>query len=147
MSLVTRHAARGQLAWLLVAVVLSMSPWFSATVVASAMITEWGESSRHGIWLTLGVQLGFVIGSTVSAILLLSDRWRPARLAMWSAWLAAVATATLILPTTHVGGAIVLRVIVGIALAGVYPPSIKLLLVGHPRAADWPSARWLGEPL
>jgi len=126
--------ARTQLAWLLAAVVLGMSPWFSATVVASSMIAEWGESSARGIWLTLGVQLGFVIGSTVSAVLLLSDRCRPARLAMWSAWLAAAATAALALPGIRGTQAIALRVVVGIALAGVYPPGIKL-------AAGWTTTR------
>ena len=134
MSVASPRRARTQLAWLFAAVVLGMSPWFSATVVASSMIAEWGESSARGIWLTLGVQLGFVIGSTVSAVLLLSDRWRPARLAMWSAWLAAVATAALALPGIRGTQAIALRVVVGIALAGVYPPGIKL-------AAGWTTTR------
>jgi len=122
------NRVKSQLAVLLLAVVLGMSPWFSATVVAQSMVAEWGRSS--GIWLTLGVQLGFVLGSVVSASLLLSDRLRPARLATWSAFLAAVTTAALVLPGVGYHSAIVLRVIVGAALAGVYPPGIKL-------AAGW----------
>jgi MFS family permease len=120
----------------LLAVVLGMSPWFSATVVAQAMAAEWGVGASGGsaIWLTLGVQLGFVIGSTVSAALLLSDRWRPARLAMWSAFLAAAATAALVLPGIGGAGAVGLRIAVGVALAGVYPPGIKL-------AAGWTTTR------
>lgn len=125
-----------QLSILLLAVVLGMSPWFSATVVAQAMAAEWGVGASGGsaIWLTLGVQLGFVIGSTVSAALLLSDRWRPARLAMWSAFLAAAATAALVLPGIGGAGAVGLRIAVGVALAGVYPPGIKL-------AAGWTTTR------
>ncbi|MEO6445393.1 MAG: MFS transporter [Gemmatimonadaceae bacterium] len=123
-----------QLSWLLAAVVLGMAPWLSATVVASSMISEWGESPARGLWLTLGVQLGFVIGSVVSATLLLSDRLRPARLAMWSSGLVAVATAALVLPGVRGTTAILLRVLVGAALAGVYPPGIKL-------ASGWTATR------
>lgn len=142
----TQHAARGsvvrQLVVLVTAVVLGMSPWFSATVVAASMVGEWSSATGHaspvavggGIWLTLGVQLGFVAGSTISAALLLSDRLRPARLAMWSAWLASAATAALVLPGIGPLGAVVLRVVVGVALAGIYPPGIKL-------AAGWTTSR------
>jgi len=125
-----RQETLAQLGILVVAVVLGMSPWFSATVVAGAMVAAWNAPPATGIWLTLGVQLGFVLGSVVSATLLLADRWRPARLAMWSAALAAVATATLAVPGLSVMGALLLRIVVGAALAGVYPPGIKL-------AAGW----------
>jgi MFS family permease len=113
-----------------VAVVLGMSPWFSATVVAGAMVQEWGAQASHGLWLTLAVQAGFVAGSLVSAVFLLSDRWRPRRLAAWSAVLASVGTALLAAPGMTLGVAIPLRVLVGAALAGVYPPGIKI-------AAGW----------
>lgn len=135
----TRARISAQLGILLLAVVLGMSPWFSATVVAQSMVAEWGSAPGQGtggaaIWLTLGVQLGFVVGSTVSAAFLLSDRWRPARLAMWSAFLAAAATAALALPWVGATAAIGLRCLVGVALAGVYPPGIKL-------AAGWTTTR------
>jgi MFS family permease len=107
-----------------------MSPWFSATVVAGAMAREWGASPSPTIWLTLGVQLGFVLGSVVSAALLLADRLRPRRLAAWSAAIAALSTALLVLPGIGPATAVMLRVVVGAALAGVYPPGIKI-------AAGW----------
>jgi len=126
-----------QLALLFTAIVLGMSPWFSATVVARAMTVEWatlGGRPSPPIWLTLAVQLGFVAGSTISAALLLADRWRPARLAAGCAALAAVVTALLALPGVGGSTAVGLRLIVGMALAGVYPPGIKL-------AAGWTTAR------
>lgn len=119
-----------ELGVLVVAVVLGMSPWFSATVVAGAMAREWDASPSGGIWLTLGVQLGFVLGSLVSAALLLSDRLHPRRLAAWSAAIAALGTALLVVPGVGPATAIALRVVVGTALAGVYPPGIKI-------AAGW----------
>lgn len=129
-----------QLAILLAAVVLGMSPWFSATVVAQAMVGEWiaagaGPSGGGGgIWLTLGVQLGFVAGSVVSAATLLADRLRPARLAGWCSIAAAAATAALALPGVGYEGAVILRLLVGVSLSGVYPPGIKL-------AAGWTTTR------
>jgi MFS family permease len=116
------------------AVVLGMSPWFSATVVADSMVREWGATSDGGLWLTLGVQLGFVAGSVLSATLLLSDRLSPRRLAALSAAGAAAGTALLALPGMQLEAAIGLRIIVGAMLAGVYPPGIKI-------AAGWTTSR------
>src|SRR5687768_16320754 len=107
-----------------------MSPWFSATVVAGAMSREWSAVPARGLWLTLGVQFGFVVASLISATLLLSDRLRPRLLAAWSAALAAVATALLVVPGVGPRIAILLRIVFGVALAGVYPLGIKM-------AAGW----------
>ncbi len=123
---------RTQVAVLVIAVVLGMSPWFSATVTAQAMVQEWGTSDP--LWLTLAVQGGFVAGSLVSATLLLADRWSPRRLAAGSAALAAAATALLVVPGTTPSLALWWRFIVGLALAGVYPPGIKI-------AAGWTRSR------
>ncbi len=127
-------AAFRELGVLVTAVVLGMSPWFSATVVAGPMAQEWGVSPSRAIWLTLGVQLGFVLGSLVSASLLLADRLQPRRLAAWSAATAAISTTLLVLPGIGSTTAVLLRIIVGMALAGVYPPGIKI-------AAGWTRAR------
>lgn len=129
----TREARR-EVGILVLAVVLGMSPWFSATVVASAMVREWGATSASGLWLTLAVQAGFVTGSLVSAILLLSDRWHPRRLAAWSAVVAAIGTGLLAAPGMRLELALPLRLLVGAALAGVYPPGIKI-------AAGWTTQR------
>jgi MFS family permease len=70
----------------------------------------------------------------ISAVLLLSDRLSPRRLAAWSALLAALGTALLAVPGARPSAAILLRLLVGAALAGVYPPGIKL-------AAGWTTQR------
>src|SRR5688500_5849198 len=85
-------AARSQLAALSIAMILGMTPWFSATVAAPGMIAEWGMSSTLAVWLTIGVQLGFVAGTFFSAALLLSDRWSARYLATASSLVVAVAT-------------------------------------------------------
>jgi MFS family permease len=110
--------------------ILGMTPWFSATVAAPGMIAEWRHSGAVSAWLTIAVQLGFVLGTFVSAVLLLSDRWSARRLAAVSSLVAAATTACLAAPSIEVDQAIALRVVTGAALAGVYPPGIKI-------AAGW----------
>ena len=132
----TPRGARPQVevAILVAAVVCGMAPWFSATVVASSMVREWGASRGSVLWLTLAVQFGFVLGSVASAVFLLSDRWSPRHLAAGSAIIAATGTALLAAPGVGLGFALILRILVGAALAGVYPPGIKL-------AAGWTTQR------
>jgi MFS family permease len=119
-----------QLVALAGATILGMTPWFSATVAAPGMIAEWGIGQATTSWLTIAVQLGFVAGTCVSAALMLSDRFSARRLAAVSALATGVATLLLVRRGTGPNEAIVLRLITGIALAGVYPPGIKI-------AAGW----------
>ncbi len=42
---------------------LTMTPWFSASAVVSALREEWNLSASAGAWLTMSVQIGFVVGT------------------------------------------------------------------------------------
>ena len=109
------HTARGQLAAASFAVVLGLAPWFSATAVGPSMVAEWALSSAAAAWLTMAVQLGFVLGTLVSAAFMLADRWSAQRLAAWSAALAAASTAAIAL-TAHSGAAAIgWRLVTGVA--------------------------------
>jgi MFS family permease len=119
--------AKSQLVALAVATILGMTPWFSATVAAPGMIAEWGIGQATTSWLTIAVQLGFVVGTCISAALMLSDRFSARRLAAVSALVTGVATLLLARRGTGPNEAIALRLITGIALAGVYPPGIKIV--------------------
>ena len=130
MTVGTVPGAPWQLVALSVAMILGMTPWFSATVAAPGMIAEWGSAPATAAWLTITVQLGFVGGTFISATLLLSDRWSAKRFATASAVTAGVATILLALPSTRPREAVALRFVTGMALAGVYPPGIKI-------AAGW----------
>lgn len=125
--------ARRVLVTLAVAQLLAMTPWFSASAVAPTLAGVWSLSARGAAWLTISVQLGFVAGALVSAILTLSDRWSARRLAAAAAALAALATLGIALVPGPRSG-LVLRFITGAALAGVYPPGMKI-------AAGWFQAR------
>src|SRR2546428_8124558 len=69
-----------------------MAPWFSASAVAPVLAARWGLGAAGTAWLTISVQLGFVAGALVSAVLTLSDRWSARRLIAACAVLAGVAT-------------------------------------------------------
>jgi len=126
----TGPTARSQLGLLSVAIVLAMAPWFAATVVADPLARELALSPWQVSWLTLAVQLGFVVGSITSAALLLSDLFSARRLAAVASLVAAVATALLAVRNLAPWQSIGLRLLTGAALACVYPPGMKI-------AAGW----------
>lgn len=125
---------RRQLAVLSLALVLGMAPWFAATVVSRPLSAELGLSGAAERWLTLAVQLGFVVGSVLSAMLLLADRMSARWLAAASALLAAITTGLVAWSPASPPLVIGLRLVTGAALAGVYPPGIKI-------AAGWTRQR------
>ena len=117
---------RRVLAILAGAELLAMAPWFSASAVAPTLAREWHLSPSGTAWLTISVQLGFVAGALVSAILTLADRWSARRLVVVSAAFAAIATlAVAFAPGPRIGMAC--RLLTGAALAGVYPPGMKMV--------------------
>ena len=108
------------------AVVLSFSTWFSANAVAPELIRAWSLSEAQAAWLTNGVQIGFVIGSLAASFFNLPDLVRMNRLMAGSGLLAALSNAAMLLEPGP-AGAIFFRVLTGFALAGVYPPALKLV--------------------
>lgn len=113
------------LAVLATAELLGMSLWFGASAVAGDLGARWALDTSQIGWLTSVVQLGFVIGTAVAALLNIADII-PAR---W--YFAAAATAgglanLGLLAVDSYGGALALRFATGLFLAGVYPPAMKM---------------------
>jgi MFS family permease len=118
-------AAWSMLAWLCLGVGGSLSTWFSATAVAPEMIEALHLGSGATSWLTNGVQIGFVCGALLASIFNLPDIVRMNRLAAGSAVLAGICNAGLLLGP-DLALATLCRFLTGFALAGVYPPAMKL---------------------
>ncbi|WP_217577995.1 nitrate/nitrite transporter [Mesorhizobium sp. GbtcB19] len=114
------------LSLLCLAVVLSLTTWFSATAILPELKQELALGASAEAWLTNGVQVGFVIGALAASLVNLPDLVRLSRLMAAAALIAALANATLLL---HPGpaGVIAARIVTGAALAGVYPPALKLV--------------------
>ena len=127
---------RRVLAILAGAELLAMAPWFSASAVAPTLAHVWQLSPASTAWLTISVQLGFVTGALVSAVLTLADRWSARRLVAGSALLAAIATlGVAFAPGPGVGMAC--RLLTGAALAGVYPPGMKIVAGWFREGRGW----------
>jgi MFS family permease len=114
------------LALLALVLVLSMTTWFSASAVIPQLREEWGLGGTAGAWLTIAVQLGFVLGALLSAAFNLADIYSPRHLILVCS-LAAAAANALIGYAQGPEGATILRFLTGFFLAGVYPPALKLL--------------------
>jgi MFS family permease len=124
------------LAVLAAAELLAMAPWFSASAVAPTLARQWQLSPAGTAWLTISVQLGFVGGALASAILTLADRWSARRLVMGSAALAAAATVGVVVAPGP-GEGLACRLLTGAALAGVYPPGMKIVAGWFREGRGW----------
>jgi MFS family permease len=105
---------------------LGMSLWFTASAIGPELKLEWGLSSFQVGWLTTNVQLGFVVGTALAAILNLADTLSSRFYFSTSAILAAGANALLLLVPGY-SGALLSRFLTGFFLAGVYPPAMKMI--------------------
>jgi hypothetical protein len=92
------------LAVLAAALVLGKTTWFSASAVLPQLAEQWALSPSAGAWLTIAVQLGFVIGALTSALLTLPDVVPPRRLFLIGATGAAAANALLLTAGGSDGG-------------------------------------------
>lgn len=115
------------LALLALAELLGMSVWFSASAVVPALTTAWALDDSGRAWLTLSVQIGFVVGAFGSAVLNLADRLPTRSLFTASALLAALATALIPILAQALPLALWLRFLTGVFLAGVYPVGMKIM--------------------
>jgi MFS family permease len=123
----TAPAARWRILLLLsVAELLGMSLWFTASAVSPQLQALWGLDSQQTGWITTIVQLGFVAGTAIAAILNLADVIPARPYFAIAALLAAGANALLVVAPGY-GSALVLRFLTGVFLAGVYPPAMKMI--------------------
>jgi MFS family permease len=116
-----------QLVVLSLAELLALSLWFSASAVLPALRREWALGDGAGAALTIAVQAGFIVGTLASALSNLPDVWPARRVMIAGAVLGAVANGVLAVAADTLGAALALRFVTGIAMAGAYPPAMKIM--------------------
>jgi len=121
------HERWRQLGALSLAELLALSLWFSASAVLPALQREWDLGAGGSAGLTVAVQLGFIAGTLASALGNLPDVWSPRALMAGSALLGAAANAALALWVDALAPALALRFVTGAAMAGAYPPAMKIM--------------------
>ena len=110
-----------------IAELLAMGLWFGVSAVSPSIAVEWGLTASQASWLTLSVQIGFVAGTLLSAVLNLPDVMRVRTLFAVSALLGAAVNGLLAWQVESFAPAVSLRFVTGVCLAGVYPPGMKIL--------------------
>jgi MFS family permease len=108
------------------AMLLSLSAWMTATAVGPELQARWALTDGQVGLLTTTVQLGFVVGTALGAVLNLADVLRSRTYFAASAVLAAAANALLLLVPGY-RSALLVRFLTGAFLAGVYPPGMKMV--------------------
>lgn len=105
---------------------LPMTAWFSATAIAPQLTQVWSLSPAQGAWITGAVQVGFAVGALASSVAGLLDIVSLRKVIGISALITAIANLCLLVAPS-VGLLLLARFATGVALAGVYPPALKLV--------------------
>jgi len=116
-----------QLAVLSLVELLALSLWFSASAVLPALRREWSLGDAGSAGLTIAVQLGFIAGTLGAALANLPDVWPARRVMLAGIVLGAAANAWLALAVDRLPAALALRFLTGVAMAGAYPPAMKIM--------------------
>jgi DHA1 family inner membrane transport protein len=107
------------------------SLWFATNAVMPDLQRAWALPPAAIGTLTSAVQLGFVAGTLLFALLMVADRYPPTRVFFACAALGALANAaTAFLPAGQWSALLALRFAVGFLLAGIYPVGMRI-------AASW----------
>jgi MFS transporter, DHA1 family, inner membrane transport protein len=106
------------------------SLWIAVNGVMPDLQRAWGLPTTAVGTLTSAVQLGFVTGTLVFALLMLADRFPPSRVFLVCSMLGALLNAATLFADGSLGVLVALRFGVGFLLAGIYPVGMKI-------AASW----------
>lgn len=106
------------------------SLWFAVNAVMPDLQQAWGLPAASVGMLTSAVQLGFVAGTLVFALLMLADRFEPHKVFLVCSVLGAALNAATLLTDGRLFLLVAARFGVGFLLAGIYPVGMKI-------AASW----------
>lgn len=102
------------------------SLWFAGNAVIEDLALKTGLGNEIIGYVLSSVQLGFIIGTLVFALLMIADRFSPSRVFMASALLAALCNSVLLLDNISTISLLVARFGTGFFLAGIYPVGMKI---------------------
>ena len=106
---------------------MAMTVWFSVSAVGPALQLEYGFTTEQVAELVIALQCGFVVGTLLIAFANLADVFNSRHLVGLSAFLAAILNAAFLWTGEAFVPALLLRFGTGFALAGVYPPGMKIM--------------------
>lgn len=118
-------------------VLLASSTWFSGTAAAPVLRRLWSLNDIQSSWLTISVQLGFITGTFLYAVLNLADIFKTRKVFFLSALLSAAFNAGFALISNGLSAALAFRFLTGVTLAGVYPVGMKIIAQWFRQRLGW----------
>lgn len=114
------------LATIVVAQFFCTSVWFATNAIMPDLIQGYRLSGAYLAHLTSAVQLGFISGTLLYALLAVADRFSPSKVFFGSAVLAALFNLAVSIEGASVAGLLLFRFLTGFFLAGIYPVGMKI---------------------
>lgn len=106
------------------------SLWFAGNAVIRDLQLAWSLGEQSLGYVTSAVQLGFICGTLLFAILVIADRFSPRKVFFCCALAGALANIALLAAPQGLTALLLLRFVTGFFLAGIYPVGMKI-------AAGW----------
>jgi MFS family permease len=128
---------RRALAGVSLGVLLAGSTWFTGTAAVPALRAAWGLTDTRSAGLTVAVQVGFITGTFLYAVLNLADVFNARRVFLVSAVLGAVFNAGFAWLSRSLEVAVAFRFLTGVTLAGVYPVGMKIVASWFRTGLGW----------
>lgn len=129
--------AKSTLWWVSLAVFLASSTWFSGTAAILPLQQAWSLEPTQSSWLTISVQLGFIVGTFLYAVFNLADVYNARRVFCASALLGAACNAAFATLSAGLPEALAFRFLTGLTLAGVYPVGMKIVASWFQTGLGW----------
>ncbi len=102
------------------------SLWFAGNAIMSDIVKQFGIEPSFLANLTSTVQLGFISGTLVFAVLSISDRFSPSKVFFACAMIAAVINLGVSVDGISLSALVAFRFATGFFLAGIYPVGMKI---------------------
>lgn len=119
------------------AVFLASSIWFSGTAAVPILKQAWSLSDVQSAWLTIAVQLGFIVGTFLYAVFNLPDIFSARRVFFVSACCGALFNGAFALLSQDLETALLFRFLTGVTLAGIYPVGMKIVASWFRAGLGW----------
>jgi MFS family permease len=102
------------------------SVWFAGNVVMRDLAATVVNNTSYLAHLTSAVQIGFISGTLLFAVLAIADRFSPSYVFFTCALLAAIFNLAICLDSLEGIDILILRFLTGFCLAGIYPVGMKI---------------------
>jgi len=111
---------------LVLAQLAGVSPWFAVNAVMPDLQREFGWNAANVGTLTSAVQLGFIAGTLLFALLAIADRFSPRRVFLLCSLAGAACTLAGVCSAGSFEQLLLWRTATGFFLAGIYPVGMKI---------------------